>query len=52
MYFTVVFLLFAVTMFFAWFGNPRVAYMLFALAMVLTGALYLHHASSTLPLSF
>ena len=52
MFFAVVFLLFAVTMLVAWFGKPRVAFMLFALAMVLTGALYLHQASSTLPLSF
>ncbi len=52
MFFTGLFSLFAATMLVAWFGTPRKAFMLFALAMVLTGALYLHHASSKLPLSF
>ena len=52
MFFASLFILFAVTMVFAWAGPPRVAFMLFALAIVMTGVLYLHHASSTLPLSF
>ena len=52
MFFTGLFSLFAATMLVAWFGTPRKAFMLFALSMVLTGALYLHHASSKLPLSF
>ena len=52
MFFAGLFSLFAVTMLFAWLGKPSVAYTLFFLAMVLTGALYLHHASTILPLSF
>jgi Na+/melibiose symporter-like transporter len=52
MFFAGLFSLFAVTMLVAWFGKPRVAFLLFALAMVLTGALYLHHATTILPLSF
>ena len=52
MFFTGLFSLFAATMLFAWFGKPSVAYVLFALALVLAGALYLHHASTILPLSF
>ncbi len=52
MFFTGLFLLFVATMLVAWFGTLRKAFMLFALSMALTGALYLHHATSTLPLSF
>ena len=52
MFFGGLFSLFAVTMLVAWFGKPRAVFLLFALAMVLTGALYLHHATSILPLSF
>lgn len=52
MFFSGLFSLFAATMLVAWFGKPRMAYGLFALAMLLTGALYLHHATSNLPLSF
>ncbi len=52
MFFSGLFSLFAATMLVAWFDRPRLAFMLFGLAIVLTGALYLHHASSKLPLSF
>ncbi len=52
MFFAGLFSLFAVAMLVAWFGKPRVAFLLFALAMVLTGALYLRHATTILPLSF
>ncbi len=49
--FFVVFLVLAASLWGAWSGTRRVALGLFAAAMVLTVALYLHHATETLPLS-
>jgi hypothetical protein len=48
----VVFLVLAASLWVAWRGPLRGALMLFAVAMVLTVALYLHHATETLPLTF
>jgi len=52
MEFAVVFLVFAASMWLAWRRTERAAISLFALGMALTGALYLHHATGALPLSF
>jgi hypothetical protein len=49
--FFVVFLILAASLWVAWSGPARTALLLFASAMVLTVALYLHHATETLPLS-
>ena len=49
--FLVVFLVLAASLWFAWKGPERAALLLFTGAMVLTVALYLHHATETLPLS-
>jgi hypothetical protein len=46
------FLLFGAAMLVAWTGLRRMAIGLFCLAVVLTVADYLHHASDTLNLSF
>jgi len=50
--FSVVFLVFAASLWVAWRRSALPAVYLFAIGMVLTAALYLHHASDTLPLSF
>lgn len=52
MNFAVIFLLLAAAMLVAWKREGRLPYVLFGLAMVLTVALYFHHATSQLPLSF
>jgi hypothetical protein len=52
MFFCGLFSLFAATMLVAWFGMPRMVLVLFTFAMLLTGALCLHHATTVLPLSF
>lgn len=52
MNFAALFLLFAATMLLAVRHEGRRVYVLFAVAMLLTIALYVHHASSKLPLSF
>ena len=52
MNFAVLFLLLAATMLVAARRDARLVYGLFAIAMVLSIALYLHHATSKLPLSF
>ncbi len=49
--FLVVFLVLAASLLVAWKGSERTALVIFAGAMVLTVALYLHHATETLPLS-
>jgi Family of unknown function (DUF5993) len=50
--FTIVFLVFAASLWVAWRREARKAILLFAVGMALTVALYLHHATETLPLSF
>jgi hypothetical protein len=50
--FSVIFLVFAASLWVAWAGRSRKAILLYTIGMVLTGALYLHHATETLPLSF
>jgi hypothetical protein len=52
MEFAVVFLVFAASTWLAWRRPKRAAISLFALGIALTGALYLHHATDALPLSF
>ncbi len=52
MNFTGLFLLFGGAVVFAWQGNRRWALILFAIGLVLTFPLYLHHATTLLPLSF
>ncbi|HEX9881399.1 MAG TPA: DUF5993 family protein [Hyphomicrobium sp.] len=47
----VVFLALTASLWVAWRGPRRGALLLFAGAMMLTVALYLHHATETLPLS-
>jgi hypothetical protein len=49
---TVLFLLVALAMLVAWLGSRRAALVLFALTFVASVALYLHHASDVLKLSF
>jgi Family of unknown function (DUF5993) len=49
--FFVVFLVLAASLLVAWRGSERAALVFFTGAMVLTIALYLHHATETLPLS-
>jgi hypothetical protein len=46
------FLIFAADMWAAWRRDLRVAVFLFALGMLLTLVVYLHHATDVLPLSF
>jgi hypothetical protein len=48
----IAFLVFAATMWAAWRRDQRVAMSLFALGMLFTLAVYLHHATDVLPLSF
>jgi hypothetical protein len=50
--FSVVFLIFAASMWAAWRRPAGPAILLFSIGMMLTIALYLHHATQTLPLSF
>jgi len=50
--FVVVFLILAASLWVAWCGPLRASLLLFASVMVLTVALYVHHATETLPLSF
>ncbi|HSE01454.1 MAG TPA: DUF5993 family protein [Burkholderiales bacterium] len=52
MNFAVIFLLLAATMLVAARRDARPAYVLFGIAIVLTIALYFHHATGRLPLSF
>jgi hypothetical protein len=52
MNFAAIFLLFAVAMIVGWRRDGALVYWLFLLGMLLTVALYLHHATSVLPLSF
>jgi hypothetical protein len=49
---TVLFLLFLLAMLLAWFGPRRPAIVLFGIALVLTVADFLHHATDALKLSF
>jgi Family of unknown function (DUF5993) len=49
---TVLFLLIALAMLVAWLGSRGAALVLFALTFVASVALYLHHASDVLKLSF
>jgi hypothetical protein len=51
MEFFVVFVVLAASLWVAWSGPARVSVLLFAAALALTVALYLHHATETLPLS-
>lgn len=51
MEFSVIFLIFAASLWVAWRREPRKAILLFSLGMVCTMALYLHHATETVPLS-
>lgn len=46
------FLIFAAAMWAAWRRTPRVALFLFAAGALFTLAVYLHHATEALPLSF
>lgn len=50
--FAVIFLVFAASLWFAWYRPVPPALVLFGVGMLLTAALYLHHATETLPLSF
>ncbi len=52
MEFSVVFLVFAASLWVAWKREGRKAILLFAAGMAFTVALYLHHATDPLPLSF
>ncbi len=48
----VLFLLFAATMIVGWLGRRTAALVLFFIALALSVADYLHHATDALPLSF
>ena len=52
MEFTLVFLVFAASLWVAWKREGRKAILLFAAGMAFTVALFLYHATDTLPLSF
>ncbi len=52
MYLAAGFLLATATMVAAWYGDRALALGLFALALAATLAIYLHHATNTLALSF
>jgi hypothetical protein len=52
MEFLIVFLNFAGALWAAWCSSVRIALWLFASGLTLTIALFLHHATSVLPLSF
>ena len=52
MEFSLVFLVFAASLWVAWKREGRKAILLFAVGMALTVALFLHHATDPLPLSF
>jgi hypothetical protein len=52
MEFFIVFLIFAAALWMAWRRPARSAVCVFAAGLVLTIALYLHHATDALPLSF
>jgi len=49
---SIAFLIVATAMWAAWRRDPRVVVFLFALGMLFAFAVYLHHATSALPLSF
>jgi len=49
---SIAFLVFAASLWAAWCRGPQLAMLLFTLGIVLTVAVYLHHASEALPLSF
>lgn len=51
MEFLVVFLVFAASLWAAWSYSVRPALVLFALGLTFSTALYLHHATETLPVS-
>jgi hypothetical protein len=50
--FSVIFLVLAASMWAAWRRPAGPAVLLFLIGMILTVAVYLHHATETLPLSF
>ncbi|HEY7669113.1 MAG TPA: DUF5993 family protein [Hyphomicrobium sp.] len=50
--FFVIFLVLAASLWAAWRGPARASVLLFAGALLLTVATYLHHATDRLPLSF
>lgn len=52
MEFAVIFLVFAVCLWFAWSRQARKAIVAYWIGLILTVALYLHHATERLPLSF
>jgi RsiW-degrading membrane proteinase PrsW (M82 family) len=49
---SIAFFIFAAALWAAWRRGPRVAVSLFALGVLFTVAVYLHHATDALPLSF
>lgn len=49
---SIAFFIFAATLWAAWRRGPRVVVSLFALGVLFTLAVYLHHATDALPLSF
>jgi Family of unknown function (DUF5993) len=51
MEFFVIFLVFAASLWLAWTSSLRPALSLFALGLILSAALYLHHATEMLPVS-
>lgn len=52
MEFTLIFVVFAVCIWFAWSRQARKAIVTYWLGVVLTVVLFLHHATDSLPLSF
>lgn len=51
MEFFVIFLVFAASLWLAWSSSLRPALSLFVLGLIFSTALYLHHATDTLPVS-
>jgi hypothetical protein len=49
---SIAFFIFAAALWAAWRRGPRVTVFLFAMGVLFTVAVYLHHATDTLPLSF
>jgi Family of unknown function (DUF5993) len=52
MEFFAIFLIFAASLWVAWQRQGRKAILLYGVGMALTVAVYLHHATETLPVSF